>query len=72
MPSVSKNQQAAAGIAYAAAKGKIPLSKLKGASKSMYESMSGKQLSEFAGTTRKKLPRSVSAIRRLRERRSNG
>jgi hypothetical protein len=52
MPATSKKQQQAAGIALAAKRGKIPPSKLKGASKSMSQ-MSEKQLAEFA-TKRKK------------------
>jgi len=55
MPSVSKFQQKAAGIALSAKRGKIPVSKLKGASKQMYK-MTIKQLEEFARTSRKHLP----------------
>jgi hypothetical protein len=56
MPSKSKSQQKAAGAALAAKRGKMPKSKLKGASKSMHESMSQKQLREFAKTKRKGKP----------------
>lgn len=56
MPAKSKKMQMASGVAYAAKKGKLPKSKLKGASKEMYESMSTKQLKEFASTKRGKLP----------------
>ena len=56
MPAKSKQQQKAAGAALAAKRGDAPKSKLKGASKHMAESMSEKQLEEFAGTKRKKLP----------------
>jgi len=54
----SKAQQQAAGIAYAAKKGKIPMSKLKGASKEMIK-MKSKDLKDFASTKRSKLPNRV-------------
>lgn len=47
-PSSSRDQQQAAGIAYAAKKGEVPKSKLKGASKQMYEGMSKSQLRDYA------------------------
>ena len=56
MPAKSQAQQKAAGAALAAKRGEEPKSKLKGASKEMYESMSEKQLDEFASTKRSKLP----------------
>lgn len=56
MPATSKKQQMAAGVALSAKRGAIPKSKLKGASKKMVESMSEKQLQDFAKTKRKKLP----------------
>ena len=57
MPARSKKQQMAAGAALAAKRGKKSMSSLKGPSKQMAKSMSKKQLKEFAGTKRKKLPR---------------
>jgi hypothetical protein len=56
MPAKSKAQQKAAGAALAAKRGELRESELKGASRSMYESMSEKQLEEFAETKRKGLP----------------
>jgi hypothetical protein len=56
MPAKSKAQQEAAGAALSAKRGETRKSELKGASKEMYESMSEKQLEEFAGTRRKGLP----------------
>lgn len=56
MPAKSKAQQMAAGAALSAKRGETKVSELKGASKSMYESMSEKQLEEFAETDRKGLP----------------
>lgn len=56
MPAKSKAQQKAAGAALSAKRGDTPKSKLKGASRKMAESMSEKQLEEFAATKRKKLP----------------
>jgi hypothetical protein len=56
MPAKSKKQQMAAGAALAAKRGEKSKSSLRGASKSMEKSMSEKQLKEFAGTKRKKLP----------------
>jgi len=50
MPAKSKAQQKAAGAALAAKRGETPVSKLKGASKSMYESVSEPQLGELTGT----------------------
>lgn len=52
----SKKQQMAAGAALSAKEGERPKSSLKGASKSMYESMSEKDLKKMASTKRKKLP----------------
>ncbi|QRM55489.1 DUF3008 family protein [Sinorhizobium sp. BG8] len=56
MPATSKAQQKAAGAALAAKRGEIPKSKLRGASKEMLESMTEKELEEFASTRRKGLP----------------
>jgi hypothetical protein len=56
MPARSKKQQMAAGAALAAKRGERSKSSLKGASKKMADSMSEKQLKDFAKTTRKKLP----------------
>jgi hypothetical protein len=59
MPAKSKAQQEAAGIALAVKEGERPKSSLKGASKSMYDSMSEKELKEFASTKRKGKPEHV-------------
>ena len=56
MPARSKRQQMAAGAALSAKRGERPKSSLKGASRQMVESMSEKQLEEFASTKRRKLP----------------
>ncbi len=56
MRAKSGAQQKAAGAALSAKRGDTPKSKLKGASKSMEESMSEKQLEEFAHTKRKGKP----------------
>jgi hypothetical protein len=56
MPAKSKKQQKAAGAALAAKRGERSKASLKGASKQMVESMSEKQLRDFAKTKRKKLP----------------
>lgn len=56
MPAKSKAQQKAAGAALAAKRGDAKPSKLKGASRQMYESMSEKQLDEVASTKRKGKP----------------
>jgi hypothetical protein len=60
MPAKSKKQQMAAGVALAAKQGKRSKSSLKGASKEMAESMSEKQLKDFAKTKRGKLPEKKS------------
>ena len=52
---VSKAQRAAAGIAYAAKKGKLPKSELRGASKEMAKMPAG-ELKKFAKTKEKGLP----------------
>jgi hypothetical protein len=59
MPAKSKAQQMAAGAALAAKRGEMKVSELKGASKSMYDSMTEKELEEFASTDRKGLPDKV-------------
>lgn len=60
MPAKSAAQQKAAGAAISAKRGETPRSKLKGASRSMEESMSEKQLEEFAHTKRKGKPEHVA------------
>ncbi len=57
MPAKSKKQQQAAGAALSAKRGERKKSSLKGASKEMVESMSEKQLEEYASTKRKNLPK---------------
>lgn len=59
MPAKSKAQQKAAGAALSAKRGETKVSELKGASREMYESMSEKQLEEFAETKRKGKPEHV-------------
>ena len=56
MPAKSKAQQKAAGAALAAKRGDQSKSNLKGATKSMEESMSEKELEELPATKRKRLP----------------
>ncbi len=60
MPAKSAAQQKAAGAALSAKRGDTPKSKLKGASKSMMESMTERQLEEFAHTRRKGKPEHVA------------
>lgn len=54
----SKKQQMAAGAALSAKRDETSPSKLKGASKEMYESMSEKDLHDMAKSRRKNLPKS--------------
>lgn len=56
MPAKSKAQQKAAGAALAAKRGDARKKDLVGAAKDMYDSMSEKQLEDFAETKRKGLP----------------
>jgi hypothetical protein len=56
MPAKSAAQQKAAGAALSAKRGDTPKSRLKGASKSMEESMSEKELEKMASTKRKGKP----------------
>lgn len=56
MPAKSKAQQRAAGAALSAKRGETKVKELKGASKSMYDSMSEKELDEMASTPRKGKP----------------
>lgn len=56
MPAKSKAQQKAAGAALSAKRGETKVGDLKGPSRDMYESMSEKELEEFASTKRKGLP----------------
>jgi hypothetical protein len=60
MPAKSKKQQMAAGAALAAKRGEKKKSSLKGASKSMANSMSEKELKKMASTKRKNLPKKKS------------
>ena len=59
MPAKSAAQQKAAGAALSAKRGDTPKSELQGASKQMADSMSEKQLEEFAHTKRKGKPEHV-------------
>ncbi len=59
MPAKSKAQQMAAGAALSAKRGDTKVSELQGASKGMYESMTEKELEEFADTDREGLPEHV-------------
>lgn len=56
MPAKSKAQQKAAGAALSAKRGETKKSELKGASKSMLESMDEDELEDLAHTKRKDLP----------------
>ena len=56
MPAKSKAQQKAAGAALRATRGDTPKSELRGASKEMYESMSEKELEDFASGSTKGKP----------------
>jgi hypothetical protein len=61
MPAKSKKQQMAAGAALSAKRGQRSKGSLKGASRSMYESMSQGQLRDVAKTKRRGLPRKKSS-----------
>lgn len=56
MPAKSQAQQKAAGAALSAKRGDTKVGELKGASKSMYESMTEKELDDMASTKRKGKP----------------
>jgi hypothetical protein len=60
MPAKSKAQQKAAGAALSAKRGDSKVGDLKGASKSMYQSMSEKELDDLASTKRKGKPEHVA------------
>ncbi|MEQ9639745.1 MAG: DUF3008 family protein [Alphaproteobacteria bacterium] len=59
MPAKSKAQQKAAGAALSAKRGDTPKSKLEGAAREMYDSMSEDELEDFASTSRKGKPEHV-------------
>ena len=59
MPAKSKAQQKAAGAALSAKRGDTKVGELKGAAKSMYKSMSEKELDDMASTKRKGKPEHV-------------
>ena len=56
MPAKSKAQQMAAGAALSAKRGETKVSDLQGPARDMYDSMSEKQLEDFASTERKGKP----------------
>ncbi len=56
MPAKSKSQQMAAGAALSAKRGDTKVSDLEGASRSMYDSMSEKELEDMASTSREGKP----------------
>ncbi|CAO1654725.1 MAG: DUF3008 family protein [Parasphingorhabdus sp.] len=59
MPAQSKAQQRAAGAALSAKRGETKVGDLKGASKDMYDSMTEKELEDYAGTDHDGLPEKV-------------
>lgn len=59
MPAKSAAQQKAAGAALSAKRGETSRSRLKGASRQMYEAMSEKQLDDLASTPRTGKPEHV-------------
>ncbi|MBB5221590.1 hypothetical protein HNP73_001511 [Amaricoccus macauensis] len=59
MPAKSAAQQKAAGAALSAKRGDTPKSELKGAAREMEESMTEKELEDFASTKRKGKPEHV-------------
>lgn len=61
MPAKSKAQQQAAGAALSAKRGERKISSLKGASKSMYKSMSQSELHKIASAKRKGKPKHTSS-----------
>lgn len=63
MPAKSAAQQKAAGAALSAKRGEAKASDLKGASKSMYKSMSEPELDKMASTSRKGKPEHASGPR---------
>lgn len=64
MPARSKAQQKAAGAALSAKRGETSKKSLKGASRSMVESMNENQLEELASTKRKGKPEHVGDKKR--------
>lgn len=56
MKAKSEAQQKAAGAALSAKRGDTPKSKLKGASKEMFETMTEKELEDMAATKHDKIP----------------
>lgn len=56
MKAQSEAQQKAAGAALSAKRGETPKSKLQGASKEMYETMTEKELEDMASTKHDKIP----------------
>lgn len=60
MPARSKAQQKAAGAALAARRGETPRSQLKGAARSMMDSMTEEELERLASGPRKGKPEHVS------------
>lgn len=59
MPAKSRAQQKAAGAALSAKRGETPVKDLKGASRSMYESMTKAELDDLASTKHKGKPEHV-------------
>ncbi|WP_323801675.1 DUF3008 family protein [Parasphingorhabdus sp.] len=59
MPAQSKAQQRAAGAALSAKRGETRVGDLKGASKDMYDSMTEKELEDYASTDHDGLPEKV-------------
>lgn len=56
MKAQSEAQQKAAGAALSAKRGETPKSKLQGASKEMFETMTEKELEDMASTKHDKIP----------------
>ena len=56
-PAKSEQQQKAAGLALAAKRKEVDPSRLRGAAKEMYESMTVGELRKFAGTSHRGIPK---------------
>ena len=54
MPAKSEEQRKAAGMALAAKQGKIPVERLQGSAKVMYENLTEEQLADFAKKSEEK------------------
>ena len=72
MPAGSQSQRRAAGMALAAKRGEISPKALKGAARSMYKSMTMRELEKYASGSEARLPKRVPGKKKRKKHKKKG